>query len=488
MKHIYSYLLIAGLILLTSLSYSDTISSQQEDFHVFRTVLESKEGTLDMHLSSDSITHYLDQLQVELSKDKSNLEQFKLYSEMIARLDCGHTQVLNNRRIQAEWLLEKQSLPIDIYLIGRRLVVGEIVIDDYDKTIRDNNPFGGPSEIPVGSEILSIDHLTVPEMISGMGRFLSGDEGADGFKYYQARELFEFYRHLAYPLDQDSVHVSYVTPGFDTLSKFMQPGKAPIHSINRRLMQASLDYQKNEGSFGKFKIVNDEYGYFKFKSFAKSAGDDYELFLKNAFRQIKRNDINQLVVDLRGNTGGVMQYNFIKYFVNGGVDIGRYVIAKPFKGLDNKYIKKANMPFIQYAFLSWSQKRSVNNGTFNDGRVKSSYVDDDLRYKGKITVITDEGTFSSAAILACQLKTLAGAKIAGRPAGGSFYAGNAGTLLVKLPESGLLISVNPNTFYSHLTPVSNPLEIRQPDAYLDTLILDESDRNTFYFKEAVALF
>jgi hypothetical protein len=183
-----------------------------------------------------------------------------------------------------------------------------------------------------------------------------------------------------------------------------------------------------------------------------------------------------------------MQYGFIKYFVNGGVDIGRYVVAKPFKGLNNKYIKKANMPFIQHAFLSWSQKRSVNNGTFNDGRVKTSYVDDDLKYKGKITVITDEGTFSSAAILACHLKTLAGAKIVGRPSGGSFYAGNAGTLLVKLPESGLLISVNPNTFYSHLPPVSNPLEIRQPDAYLDTLILSDKERNKFYFKEAVSLF
>ena len=132
MKHLHYYFLFGGLVLLTSLSYSDNISSQQEDFHVFRTVLESKEGTLDMHLSSDSITYYLDELEAELSQDKSYLEEFKLYSEMIARLDCGHTQVLNNRRIQSEWLLEKQSLPIDMYLIGRRLVVGEIVLDDDD--------------------------------------------------------------------------------------------------------------------------------------------------------------------------------------------------------------------------------------------------------------------------------------------------------------------------------------------------------------------
>ncbi len=487
MKHSY-YILLGGIILLTSLSYSDTVVSQQEDFHVFRSVLESKEGTLDMHLSSDSIRFYLDALQNELSEDKSSLEEFKLYSEMIARLDCGHTQVLNNRNIQTEWLLEKKSLPIDMYLIGRRLVVGKIVFDDYDNTIRDNDPDGGPSEIPVGSEILKIDNVTIPEMMHEMGRYLSGDEGAVGFKYHQAAELFEFYRHLAFPLNKDSVSVSYVTPKLDTITRFMQPGKAPIHSMNARLMAAATNYQKNEGNFGKFKIVNNKYGYFRFTSFAQSSGEEYDAFLKKSFRQLQRNNVDELVVDLRGNTGGVMQYDFIKYFVGEGVDIGRYVIAKPFKGLNNKYVKKVNMPFVRYAFLSWSQKRNVRKGTFNDGRIHTEAIEDGLRFKGKISVITDEGTFSSAAILACHLKTLANAKIVGRPSGGSFYSGNAGTLIVKLPESGLEISVNPNTFYSHLTPVSNPLEIRQPDLYLDTLILDEKDRNSFYFKQAVSVF
>jgi C-terminal processing protease CtpA/Prc len=487
-KQSYYYFLITGFLLLTSLRYSDTITSQQEDFRVFRTVLESKEGTLDMHLSSDSITYYLDQLQVELSDDKSDLQEFKLYSEMIARLDCGHTQILNNRKIQSEWLLEQKALPIDMYLVGRHLVVGEIIQEDYENTIRDNDPSGGPSEIPVGSEIITIDEKTVPQMMQEMGKYLSGDEGAMGFKYYQAKELFEFYRHLSFPLSKDSVEVTYVSPKSDTLTQYLQPGKAPIHSMNRRLLQASDAYLENEGNYGKFKIVNDQYGYFRFTTFAQSSGAEYDAFLNESFRKLKKNNIDQLVVDLRGNTGGVMQYDFIKYFVGERTNIGRYVIAKPFKGLDNKYVKKVNMPFIRYAFLSWSQKRSVRDGTFNNGTVYTEHVSDDVRFKGKVSVITDEGTFSSAAILACHLKTLAQAKIVGRPSGGSFYSGNAGTLMVKLPESGLLISVNPNTFYSHLSPVENPLEIREPDAYVNDLVIEKKERNKLYFKAAVALF
>ena len=88
-------------------------------------------------------------------------------------------------------------------------------------------------------------------------------------------------------------------------------------------------------------------------------------------------------------------------------------------------------------------------GKFNNGTVLSESVDVSLIYEGEIVLITDEGTFSSAAILACYLKSMKNAKIIGQRAGGSFYRGNAGTITLKLPHSKLQIFVNPNTFYSH---------------------------------------
>lgn len=483
MKIKYHLLIVVGLVALTSARIVDRISEQQQDYSVFSKVLLNKEGTLDMHLSSDSVNYYLEILRRDLQTEKSSLEQFKLYSEMVARLNCGHTQVLNNRKVQTEWLLGRQSLPIDVYLIGRRLVVGEIVDEDYDNIERDilsKNTF-----LDAGTEILMIDSLTVPEMMEGMGRYLSSDEGSMDFKYFQASQMFEFYRHLAFPLDKDSVMVQYVTPAKDTNTVFMHPGTAPVYSINARLNKASSEYNKSEADMGKFKIVNGQYGYFKFPSFSASAGSDYENFLKRSFQKLKAQNIDKLIVDLRGNTGGVMQYDFIKYFVGEGVNIGRYIIAKPHSKSTNKYVRKGNLSYVRYAVLSWQQKKKLREGSFNEGIILTDEVDEKLIYSGDISVITDEGTFSSAAILACQLKTLAGAKIVGRPAGGSFYAGNAGTLRVRLPESGLQISVNPNTYYSHLEVAEDPTAIKQPDLYLDPFILDKKDRDQFYFKHAV---
>ena len=488
MKYTYFLLLIAGFTILTSGRVADHINGQLEDYRIFSNVLKNKEGTLDMHLSADSVDYYLDVLRSDLETEKSSLEQYKLYSEMIARINCGHTQVINNRDVQAEWLMEMKSLPIDMYLMGKRLIAGKIVPEDAENVLRDKLSSAKSTFIKPGSEILMIDSLTVPEMMSGISRFISSDEGGMEFKYFQASQMFEFYRHLAFPLDKDSVMVKYVTPKSDTLVVFMQPGKAPIHSINKRLMKAAQEYNKNELDMGKFKVVNGKYGYFRFTSFSASSGKDYDAFLEKSFSELKRKNIKYLVVDLRGNTGGVMQYEFIKYFVGEGINVGRYIIAKPYAKSKNKYLRKINMPYVRYAVLSWQQKRKMRDGSFNDGTILTDYVDPDLIFDGKVCVITDEGTFSSASILACQLKTMAKAYVVGRPAGGSFYSGNAGTLMLKLPESGLEFAINPNTFYSHLEPVEDRLAIKQPDIYLDPLILDESDRNQFYFKQAVSVF
>lgn len=486
MRNYILFIAVLGLVVLSSSRYFDSVDQQQEDFHVFKHVLESKEGILDLNFSKDSVAFYLDKLELDLQEERSPLEQYKLYAQMVARLQGGHTSVMQNRAVQSEWLLKHQSLPLDLYLIGRRLVAGKIISDDSENVERPNS--SKKNKVPTNSEILSIDSLTVPEMMAHIGNYLSSDEGSIDFKYYQASQMFDFFHHLALPLTKDSVLVTYVSPDFDTVSVFLQPGKAPIHSMNARLQKYSEAYDRNETNFGKFKIVDNTYGYFRFKSFSASSGNEYDAFLKQAFQKLKRQNIDKLVIDLRGNTGGIMQYDFIKYFVGEGVNIGRYVISKPFKKSQNQYIRKVNMPFVRYAMLSWSQKRKLRDGSFNQGIIITEDVDENLLYTGKICVITDEGTFSSAAILACQLKTLGQATIVGRPAGGSFYAGNAGTLIVKLPHSGIEMAVNPNTFYSHLNPVTYPLDLKQPSVFLDPFIIDESDQDQFYFKEAIAVF
>lgn len=468
--------------------YISAVSRQQRDYDVFSTVLNQKEGIIDLHMSKDSIQLYLRDLKYELNSEKSLLEQFKLYSATIEKLHGGHTQIMATRKVQAEWLAERNSLPFDIYLIGRRLVVGELDFEDYEIINEGKSKYERLKMLTEGTEILSIDQRTVDQMMAHMGKYISSDEGTMDFKYYQAGQMFDFYRHMALPFTKDSILVKFVSPEKDTNEVYFKTGTAPVHSINNRLLELSSEYYSSEDNLGRFKIVDDQYGYYRFKSFTSSTGREYEYFLKRSFRDIRDNAIDKLIVDLRGNTGGVMQYSFMKYMVGEGVNLGRYIIEKPDSKTNRKYVKKINMHYLRHNLMSSQQRRKMENGEFNEGIQETESVDSSLIYKGEVIVITDEGTFSSAAILACHLKTMKDAKIVGRTAGGSFYAGNAGTLLVKLPQSGFLIAINPNTFYSHLERAEDPRAIKVPDLYLDPFLITKKEQDQFYFKQALTLF
>ena len=93
--------------------YVSSVHKQQQDYNVFTTVLNQKEGIIDLHTDKDSIKYYLKDLKLELNSEKSLLEQFKLYSAVIEKLHGGHTQIMGSKKVQMEWLAERNSLPLD---------------------------------------------------------------------------------------------------------------------------------------------------------------------------------------------------------------------------------------------------------------------------------------------------------------------------------------------------------------------------------------
>jgi hypothetical protein len=464
-----------------------SVADQQQDFKVFKSVLLAKEGRLDLHQSADSMLHYLSMLQVELSEEKSSIEQYKSYCKTLAKLGCGHTQLHPSKTILREWVDDGRSLPLDFIMQGKKVYVGKLQSEDYS-IVNMEEPFGDRVRSFKGNyEILSIDHRTIPEIIEGIAPYISSDEDAIDFKYHQIAQLFDFYRHISAPFETDSVHLQYVK-GDDTLDTYLGVGHAPINSINTRLQNASTEYAEMEKEIGSFVIHESKYGVFRFRSFSACNGAVYEDFLSRSFAKIRSKEIKHVIIDLRGNTGGVMQYSIMRYFVGADVDLGRYVVEKPKRFFENIHLKKRNGDYRRHKWMSRMQRIREWMGNFDNGNIKTELIEDEEIFDGEIVVITDEGTFSSAAMLACHLKTLCKAKLVGRPAGGSFYRGNAGTIYATLPKSKFQLMVNPNTFYSHLPESENPLEIKQPDVFLNPSFLKKRTIDEYYLEAAIKAF
>lgn len=486
MRFLFSTLILF-FVISSFIKSEKIIKNQLEDYTVFVDILTKKEGTLDLHIPIEEIQSSLNNLQEQLQEEQSQIELFKKYSKTTASIQCGHTQLQPTKKVLKEWVQQKNSLPIDYILFGKKLFTRKIESEDKKIINYGKSKYQQKSTVPPNCEIISINNLSISEMMDSISKYISSDENGIDFKYYQAGQLFEFYRKITFTETQDSTKVVYISKK-DTIQTYLFNGLPPLKSINKRLTEFQNQFNKNSKDIGKFSILKGKYGYFKFVSFKNCRGNNYAQFLEKSFKTLNKKKIKYLLVDLRGNTGGQMQNLFMSYIVGPNISIGRYLVKKPKKMFESRYLKKGKKDYTNHKILSFAQKRMKKKSLNYDGSIKTGKIDDKLIFKGKIIIITDEGSFSASSFLACNLKTFAKAKIAGHTAGGSFYKGNAGTLTCILPKSKLTLIVNPNTYFTLLPENSDSQSIKQPDLIIDPIYPDSKKKDEWYINKALKLF
>ena len=476
--------LIIALILLSSFSDEEKeVRLQRKDCEILREILINKEGKLDIHVSEDSIFKAFDDLHANLDVELPFIELYKSFGKAVSTIQCGHTNLSPSGRVFGEWRNERMSLPCDYILIGKKLFVNELVKED-KKIVNFGKRKSQQKNIPKNSEIISIDGETVPDMMDKIGEFISSDENGIEFKYANATNLFEFLRNVAYRDRKDSLEVVYSAKR-DTDKIVLYTGYPPLKTILKRLDKLEKQNEKNLKNIGKYSVIKSKYAYFRFVSFYECHGAKYEKFLEKSFKDIEKKKIKKLIVDVRGNAGGQLQYSFMKYIVGSNKLMGRYEYNKTFKRFTNRHLKKYNEFYRNYKKSSRSIKRYLRKHPGYGYELYTGYVDSDLIFEGDIIVITDEGSFSASSLLACHLKTMAKAKIVGQTAGGSFFCGNSGGLQLELPYTKFGVTINPFTFWSHLPQQENSQSIKKPDLVLEPINPKMGKKDDWYITKAI---
>lgn len=469
MKTILSFLSLLSFSLVFGQA-SPVLKNQRIDFERFQQAFYKIEAQPFLHFEEPQLEADLKELREKLRSPLSPVEQFRLYSELIAKIQCGHTSVLPSKKAIREWGSMKQCLPFDVVMVNKKLFIAPTHPDDIPKPKKGEKVVKEKQKkareiLKGGTQIYAIDKKSIDEWMKLISPYVSSDENGIDFKYFVAGQVFDFYRYIALPTNKDSVEIRYIYKK-DTLSQYVKLGYPMIHTINERL-DPKIN-KKKEKEFGTFSIEKNKYGYFRFESFKNAKGKKYEEFLQTSFESMKKKKIDKLVIDLRGNTGGVIQVELLRYLIPSGTPLGKYKFEKKFsRGKLRKMGIKMNDEATKiYLKNMRTSKKIAQRMPDYDGEMTVPANLPNM-FKGEIVVITDEGTFSAASVLACHLKTLKEAKIIGETPGGSFYAGNAGTLPLKLKKSKMIIQVNPNFFCSQIYPSSaDPAEIKKPDVVL----------------------
>jgi C-terminal processing protease CtpA/Prc len=168
--------------------------------------------------------------------------------------------------------------------------------------------------------------------------------------------------------------------------------------------------------------------------------------------ELRARGTTSMILDLRGNGGGVDEY---------GASLVSRFVDKPFRYFD--YI---HVTTIAPSFATWPQRTfdAMKSGTVPDPAGGFRITSERHRgvaeqaaattpFLGKLVVLIDGGTFSTAADVAAQLRSMGRATFIGEETGGA-YEGNTSGLnaLIVLPNSKLRLRIMMYDYWNAVKP------------------------------------
>lgn len=432
---------IRDLLLLTSVTLTSCSLSQQaaspekkwsvselkEDLSVLQQVLQRFHPSLHAYLPEDQWHEACLSTQVGI-RDSLTTHQF-LYGSvlpLITRIRCGHTQATYPRTLSDK--LRKHPPPSF-----------PLLLKCWSDTMMVLSPLAsGDSLPPRGSLVTAIDGLPARQVRDTMFRFMPTDGYAENFNYHRLSTSFPaLYRNIfgvrqEYRLDlrmPDGKDTTWVLKAFRPDSAAIVRGRSGITVSGRaRPLQFLRDSLTGAAVL-------------RIASFDKRLG--VRRFYRNSFRTIRREGIQDLIVDIRVNGGG---------FVDQEVRLARYLTKYPFRVADTAAAVARRLGGYRKYFMRSLDDRFVLNLLTRrqaDGKYHLRYWERREyqprrrnAFRGRTFVLISGPTFSAASLFAGQMKGQENIFLLGEETGGGAYANN-GLLLPEcsLPNTGIRLTL-----------------------------------------------
>ena len=409
----------------------------QEDYSTLRNILEKKHPALYWYTPKDSMKYYFDSGYNSISDSMTELQfGWQVLAPLIQKIHCGHTSFSMSR----EWnnyLKDKAipSFPLFLKILGDTMVVtGNLNRKD--------------SVIKRGTIITSINGLTTNQMMQQMFQYLPLDGYAENVNYIRISNNFPYFHRNVYGIYKnyrvgyiDSVGLAKTTllpmfvPVIDTTNK---KGKAP-QEFRRPPGETKKDRREYSRSMAIDTSLNT--ATITLNTFSNGDGKHLRFFIKDSFKKIKQQQIQNVIIDLRNNGGGDINMSVLltKYLRNTPFKVAdsAYAVAKSFNPY-TKYISKGFWDNIGLAFVT----KKKEDGNYHFGYWERHWFSPKTNnhFDGKVYILIGGLSFSASTIFCNAVKGQSNITLAGEDAGGGWY-GNSGLLIpdITLPETKLRV-------------------------------------------------
>ena len=401
-------------------------SGTKEDFKLFRTILEKAHPSLYSYQTKKRMDAVFDSVANTIAQGITYRDFYNKLFFITNEIGCSHSMIGLPASVN-EKLLERELLfPLPVLWVEKKLLVNY------------SNGF-----LPKGTEILRIngqpvkailDSLWFYNPVEGVHRESQRYMASADFGYEYFMRFGGFNRFDVTIKDTSGVRKTISLDGsnYEYLSrrqenKYYSDGTDVDYSL-------SIDEDLKKATL---RIAT-----FEYESIAKQ--NAFEAFLKNSFELLyRRGDVKSLVIDLRENGGGFLQYCFLLNSYLSPVPFDEYrevfsrVKSVPYEELLSNRFDIGELDFVN----SKLDEEFEDNGKIVQqlkDTVKKRWEPERFRYSGNVYIITNWYVNSAASYFAHLAKQTAHAKVIGTETAGGTHSGNGfKTIKYRLPSTGL---------------------------------------------------
>ncbi|MGC4035622.1 MAG: S41 family peptidase [Chitinophagaceae bacterium] len=402
------------------------------DYRVFENVLKESHPGLYWYTSKDSMDFYFKQGERQLKDSMTEPEFRKVLSYVVSKIDCGHTSV----KASKHYFRHLDSTGFKIFPLSLKLW------DDTATVAANLNR--NDSILRRGTVITGINNRSIKEITDTIFQYLPADgyNRTHKFQTLSNRGTFGASFTSIYG-SSDTYTVNYVDSGGALKSitiPVYNPLKDSLNRIPRREFEKTSRHERKLGELLSARQLQMDLSNKTATMDVNTFSRGYRLkrFFRRSFRQLRENNIQYLVIDLRGNGGGNVMNSTL---------LSKFLIDKPFKLADslyaisrhNAYSKYVQNYFFNRVFM-WFATKKRDDGYYHFGYFERHYFKPKKKnhFDGKTYILIGGNSFSATSLFTESVITEDNVIVVGEETGGGAY-GNTAWLIpdVVLPETGV---------------------------------------------------
>lgn len=414
-----------------------SLQQVQQDYTVYREILEQHHPGLYWYTSKDSMNYYFSRGEQQLKDSMTEPDFRKLLTYITSKINCGHTSVRPSKgwNKYSDTVRLAKIFPLSVKLWPDTMVVS-LNLNRKDSLLKK------------GTIITKINYNPINTITDTMFNYISSDGYNLTHKYQSLsnRGYFGALYTSLYGLSEKYV-IEYKDSTGQTkttiIPVYNPAADTPAHRTGAHIIRPIPQPSKKErrdqqlGANRLLKIDSANHtAMMTLSTFAKGYG--LKNFFKNSFRALQKHSIGHLIIDVRGNGGGSVGNSTLitRYLANQKFKTGDSLYAISKTGRYDKYIQNH---FWNKLFISLLTKKR-SDGFYHFGYFERHYFKPKSHhhFNGKTYILTGGNSFSATTLFTSALIKQENVIVIGEETGGGAY-GNSAWLIpdVTLPATGV---------------------------------------------------